>query len=414
MPRHSATIAAWAALCAGLTSLLLAGCAKDKPSPAPKPATASAPEAAAEPAPPPKPVDIGMDEKKYVQAATLERCARAGGETAADSRTVAIDLIAGRPFQPVTPEAVAAAVKKVKAAAALPTGGTATDKDAPAEGTEEAARTPAGRWASAPSDAAHVGRYERANTLLSKRPDLSKRIAEGVRDCVYAPELGRVERELIDRYVATFVDITCAAERLRDDKGKTDEVAHAHEAARLFSEKGFKAAEFARLGVIFGRFPAIEKAMYDGRRKNCPDPREIAAKKAVNGAYLGSFDGTRSGTLTLTAEDGSLTGTIVFAPVGKAKADKPAKADIWPVRGAISDSHVHLLATRELEFVRLEARMAKEGYAGRWQAELDFKKLSGRWQMKRPPPPKPKVDSPTPTAAKAPAVAPAAAPAPAK
>ncbi len=392
MHRPSTTITAYVALCGALATLWVGGCSKDKTMPAPAPAAKSLPPPAAKPAPA-KLVDLGMDEGRYVSAAITERCARAAGETAADARTVAIDQIAGRPHQAVTLEAVAAAAKKD--AAPIPGAATPVGKEAPTAGTDAASRTPAGRYAPGPSDAAHIGRYERANKRAKERADIRKRIAEGVRDCLWAPELGQVERELIDRFVATFVGITCAAEKLRDKAGKIDELAHAHAAVEIFAKHGFKAPEFARLGPILGRFAQIEKEMYDGRRAQCQDPREVAAQKAINGAYIGSFSGSRSGVLRVQAADGSLTGTVEFGPLKKAAAGQPAKLESWPIRGAISVRRVYLLGNKELAFIRLEGGAQGDGYGGRWQGELAFKKVSGKWSIKRPPPP-PAAPAPVP------------------
>jgi hypothetical protein len=295
----------------------------------------------------------------------------------------------------VTPADVAAAASKVKEVAkVIPTGATPVGKEAPTEGTDEASRTPAGRWAPGASDAAYLGQYERANERAVERADIRKQIAEGVRGCLYAPELGRIPRKLIDRYVAAFVAITCAAERLKDEAGKVDELAHALEATQILADRGFNAVEFAKLGPIFGRFAQIETEMYDGRRARCPDPREAAAAKAINGPYMGAFAGPRSGVLRLEASDGGLTGTIEFAASKKTAAGQPGSPVSWPIRGSISDRRVHLLATKELAFIRLEAKGSADGYKGRWQGELDFKKLKGTWSMGRPPPPQPPKEAP--------------------
>ena len=338
-----------------------------------------------------------MDEGRFVSAAILERCATAAGESEQDAKTLAIDLIAGRAHQPVTAEALAKVVATRAAlaeAARQPEAATPTGKDVASRGTDSDNRTPAGRMAVGAKDAAHTGPYDVAKKQLAERPDLLGQISKGVASCLYAPELGRLDADLIARYQAAFVAITCAAEKHRDKAGKVDAMAHAQQAAGIFKEQKFTAAEFARLGSILGRFASIEKEIYDRRRAQCPDPRENAAKEAANGLYVGTFSGRRSGELRIEAKSAALTGTMTFAPQAKAK-DAPAIS--WPLRGALSGSRMHLINTKDLDWIRLEGQRKGKVFKGSWQAEIGFKKFKGKWTLARPAPAAPAVTgSPSP------------------
>lgn len=395
MPRHDPIMvaASWTTWVIAL-GLALSGCGK-KEAAAPLATRTKAQPSAEKAAPAPKPVDIGMDETRFVAARILERCALAAGESELDGRAMAIDLVAGRPYQPVTLEALKEAIAAAKAAAAapaLPAGATGTagaDKS-----TGGAMRTPAGRLGPGPSDAAFVGRYEKALLLASKRPDIVAQIDKGATSCLFAPELGRLDPDLIERYTVAFVEITCAAERHRGKDGKVDALAHAQEAGQIFTAQKFTAPEFARIGPIMGRFSGMEKDIYDRRRAQCPDPRETLAREAASGAYEGTFAGLGAGRLKIQAEEGALTGTMTFTGP---PADKGGEAQVlksWRVLGALNGDRVHLLASEDLDWIRLEGKRAGKSFSGGWKAEIGFKKLKGTWAFARPLPAPPAAASP--------------------
>ena len=420
-----------------MVALLCSGCGKKedkKPSAGQAPAkTAEAPKAKTPPKPQPPKLKLELD--KFVAARVVEQCALKNKESKLDARTVAIDQLAGRPYQaqgsvpkpPPAPAAPAAEAPKEEAAKEeVAKDKAAADKAAPPAKPQAAeaakakvaapppppARTPGGRLPPSKADATVVANYEHDIKASAAWKPYQARIKQGVDACLWAPELGLVDEKLVSRYVSTFVEITCLQDKHRSKGGELDTVGHARAAVEVFERNGFTAADFARMGIPMGRFDSVQAKIQEARSKDCPDKRTNAQTQPANGDYIGDIKGSLKGKIKVKAEQGKLSGTIVLAPRGKRK--EPLTLT---VSGTKYGGRVHINASEGQDFLRLDCRVG--GKACQWSGQVGFKDRKGTFTFRLPPPPPPEkspaavsaIAPPNDSAPAAPGAVPAAAPA---
>lgn len=209
-------------------AFLLASCGR---SPAPPREVATAPVAAqATPVKDPLP-DLGLPREGYLDARRLQLCARKFQVADARAEAMAIALLARDPTAtevPLDPTAIVAA-----------------------------------------ADPALLDRYRKAHQLADAHPSTAQWLASEVEGCVYDAQAGLVPRELVDRYAFTFAEVACLQREILGPDGKTDPLAHAHAAARVFAQHGFDAAAFARLGLVLAHYPIAQKAMFARKNARC-------------------------------------------------------------------------------------------------------------------------------------------------
>ncbi|MCO4761107.1 MAG: hypothetical protein KC502_06355 [Myxococcales bacterium] len=402
----------------GLTLSLvwMVGCGKDEAKKAPaKPKSGATHAAAKVPAgkpatdKKPTPPKLTLPVAKVIAARVTERCALAGKESPLDAHAVAVDQIAGRQYQAVT----LAAVKKATAAGGDPASPTPKAVVAKAEAKKVApakapakkddsgkaaapkadakpapvgpdaapagtTRTPAGRL-SPDTDAQRkmMLAYRKDATAAEKWPAYKAQIDAGAKTCLWAPELGLITPKLVDRYVSTFVEVTCLQEKHRGEGGKIDASAHAHASVAVFKKQGFGVREFAELGLIMGRFANVQTDMHKARGELCPDPRIKAAEEAANGSYVGQLKGSFAAQVKLTAKNGKLTGTLT------AKRIKGRKGALTiPLEGMIHGARVHLNGVQGQDWVRLDCDGGTANRGCGWSGEVGFKKRKGTWTYK--------------------------------
>jgi hypothetical protein len=358
--------------CAFTLAVLLPGCGKRE---APAPATPQPSEAAQKPVPPtappppPPPPELGIPLESFVSARVLDLCAQKFGEPHDKGERLAAGLLQGR--KPVVnldlalpPEPVKVDKKHAKPAP-LPQAATTTE---------------------APEDVTAREKYLKAVALAEAHTPTQQRVAAQVEKCLYAPELGLIEQELIDRYVATFVEIACLQRELLGPDGKLDVTAHAQAAVKVFVAHQFNAGDFARMGLVFARFPTIQGQVQSEKAKRCQDPRVEVQKAASTGEWTGGMTGDRNAALHVTAREGNLEGAVQWLGVPK-KTDVPGTQPAIPVTGALSGTTINLFGQVGNDWVRLTGKMDDKGFSGTWQGEVDLHKLKGAFQAQRLPPP---------------------------
>ncbi len=208
-------------------AFVLASCGK---SPAPSREVPPPPVATEAPVEDPLP-DLGLPREGYLDARRLQLCAQKFQVTDVRAEAMAIALLAR------DPTATGAALDP-----------TATVPEA---------------------DPALLDRYRKAQPLADAHPPTVRWLAAEVAGCVYDAAAGLVPRELVDRYAFTFAEVACLQREILGPDGKTDPIAHAHAAARVFAQNGFTAAEFARLGLVLARYPVAQKAMFARKNARC-------------------------------------------------------------------------------------------------------------------------------------------------
>ncbi|HAN31379.1 MAG TPA: hypothetical protein DCQ06_07260, partial [Myxococcales bacterium] len=218
--------------------------------------------------PKPKPPKLQLELDDFIKTRVVERCALKGKESKDDARTIAIDQLAGRPYQPqgLVPKPTPTAPKpKVEQAAkaekkpADPKGTVRTEADSPngppkveapsgdkaiADPKDSAAQsaptvTPGGRMALTKQDEPLTSKYDHDLKAAAKWKPYQDRIEKEVQTCLWAPELGLVNEDLVNRYVSAFVEITCLQDKHRDKGGQLDTVAHARAAVEVFERNQF-------------------------------------------------------------------------------------------------------------------------------------------------------------------------------
>jgi len=310
-----------------------------------------------------------MELEAYVGARTLELCARKHGETDARAEQLAVERLLGR--KPVINLDLA-----LQEAAALPKAATTPAADLAAERPMDGIV----------EDAATAGlraKFRQAHALSASMPEARRRIEGAVATCLYAPELGLIETELVDRYAKAFVEIACLQREMAGASGKLDVNAHAHAAARTFTENRFQAGEFARLGLVFARFGGVQEQIHKQKAARCPDPRTARAAEAATAEYNGALSGDRNGALTVTAKDGVLRGSVQWLGAHAKTADGSAEPKALAVEGVVGATSLHLFGQEGYDWVRLEGRPDGPGWAGTWQAERSMQKKKGTWKLAR-------------------------------
>lgn len=374
-----------------LLAVALIGCGKDPPSTnaASPPPSADEVQANTEASPPPVPApDLGMPIDDYVAARLLERCALRYGEGGQDAETLAIDKLAGRPYQvPPLPGAAVPAAAPPTAAPPTAAAGPATAGSAAAEAVAAPdaqavpppapALTKGGRAALGASDDGRVALYKAAIEKAKAYVEVERRVEDAVAACHFAPELGLIAGKTVDDYVDATVEITCLGQLIGKPGGPTDEVDHARKAGQTFARIGVDARGFSQLGLILARFPDVTTRIVKSRSERCADPRATALDLSGNGAFSGALTGPLAGTFAVTAQDGDAKGTLKMA--GKRKTDPTVQ---YQLVGVVFDSRVHLQGGIGQDWIRLDSAKGTSG-KGTWTAEIAFRKQSGNWTMTR-------------------------------
>ncbi len=381
--------------CAAIVASSLAiatGCGKkDQPAPAaPPPVAGKVDSAKIVEAPkvnaPPPPPEIGMVLDTYVAARTLEMCARKYEEPPAVAEKLAIDLIAGRKFEPNLQRAferlqkldaanAAASVKaakdaknaKIIAAVAAPAAPTTTTPELPRE------------------DGQIRAIFRRAHDVVAAYAPAQAKIDTAVKTCLYSADYGVIDQAQVDKYAKVFADVVCLQHQMTDAEGKFDGLAHAQAAAKVFSDNQYNAADFAKLGVVFGRIPLIQEQIHKVKEAKCPDPRAALALAATTGEFSGQLKGDRFGALNFRATASALEGAVQWQGVPPAPADgTPHDIAALPIKGALSGDSIEMFGQIDSDFVRISGKLAKDGkLSGTWKAGRNFKNLKGTFTGQR-------------------------------
>jgi hypothetical protein len=348
-----------------MAAALLASCGK-KPAPIDdKPVSNKVNEAIAAPlaapasptaAPELPPPELGVPYKDYLQARTLEKCAVAHFEDPIVAETHAVHLLMGQAF-PVNMEHVFDAPKPVGKSGAKVQGA-----------KSDAVKTPV-----LPPDTAEEfalrQKYRTANALAEAHTPTQAAVQSGLTDCIYASELGLIKPELIDRYLQAFVEIACLQRSMVGPDGKLDPLAHAQAAAAVFAKVNLSAAEFARIGMVFGRFPKIQAKLHTAKASSCPDPRIAEQAKATTGEWNGEMKGDRNASLHLNGTTGTVQGAVQWLGATVRYADGAAETQAVPISGSISSDKVSLFGQLGNDWVRLEGKFASDRIEGTWTAQ---------------------------------------------
>lgn len=402
-----------------VSALALPACGKKEPA---KPAAESEPKAAAAapkkddapPAPPPPP-EIGLELEKYVAARTLQLCAEKHGLDQMKAKWAAVGVLAGR-AHPVDLDAALPKAETDKPAAAAKAGAkdaAKPDSAKPADAKPVAAaaddKSPPVLPAPTPEDEGLAQRFAAAHPLIDAHAPTKQRIDAAVEKCLYAPEIGLVSDELIERYSATFVQVACLQRQMVDASGKGDPLAQAQVAAKIFQQNQFTAAEFSRYGFVFARFQPIQAKVHKAKAETCPDPREAEQQQTASGRWSGGATGSRNGALTLTAAEGKLTGSVQWQGANVKNADGAAEPQALALTGSLSGTSVTLFGQDGMEWVRLNGKADDKGVlSGSWEgAKADGSKQKGSWRADRVPDAAPTAPTGAPAAPAAPAAAPA-------
>lgn len=351
-------------------ALTVAACGKSRPAPqgpakapsngaAPATALATAASATTAEAPPP---DLGVPRDGYLRARLLERCALQYHEDPIKAETAAVQSLLGKAY-PVDLSHVFDAPAKpgVKAKAATEPPDT-------------------------PEQLAMRQKYREAHALADAHTPTSQQLAAQVKDCLYAPELGLVGDELIDRYVQAFVAIACLQQQHRGADGQVDATAHAQAAAEVFVKYQFNAAEFSRMGMVFRRYPHIQTKLHAAKGKACPDPRLAAVAQAASGEWNGSLQGDRNASLHLSGDAGHVKGAVQWLGATVKYADGGAETQALAVEGTLGQESVALFGQVGGDWVRLEGKRSGDSLSGTWTAQRSgIDKFKGTWKADKVP-----------------------------
>ncbi|MBI5610819.1 MAG: hypothetical protein HY902_18215 [Deltaproteobacteria bacterium] len=374
-------------------ALLAAACGKKSPpseAPVPaKPTEAAGPAAApgqaeplaeaASPAAPPTP-DFGVPYPDYVKARVLEKCAVAHFEDPIQAETHAIHQLLGQPFA-VHLEHVFDPPKS----AAKPAGKGPAKPEA-----KKAQLAP-----DTPEELAMRQKYRAAHALADAHTATQAAVQAELSECTYAPELGLIQADFVDRYAQAFVEIACLQRTMTSEGGQIDALAHAQAAAAVFAKAGFSAADFSRIGMVLGRFPKIQAKLHTAKAKSCPDPRIAEQAKASTGEWNGELKGDRNAALHLAGTTGAVNGAVQWLGATVRYADGAAETQAIPVSGSISTDKVSLFGQVGPDWVRLEGKLSGDRLEGTWTAQrAGTTAFKGTWKGE-------KVPSVAPTAAPA-------------
>ena len=336
-----------------------------QPGPAlPVGATESQAAVAPPPAPPPSlPVELGA----YIEARVLEQCAVQFHEDPIVAETRAVQALLGR--QPVVDlsHVYDSPAKDAHVRQGAKPKSAAQDPDTPDQLSMRqkfrASHNPAA--AHAPTKAAIEGR---------------------LKDCVYAPETGLVAPELLQRYQACFVEIACLQRKHTGENGVVDATAHAQAAATVFAANNFNAGDFARYGLIFGRFPSVQAKLHAAKALACPDPRVQAEAARTTGEWNGSLAGERNAALNLRGDGGKVRGAVQWLGATVRYADGKPETQAIQVEGVISAQSVALFGETGGDWVRLEGKVVGDRLEGTWSGQRAMTdKFKGTWTAQKLP-----------------------------
>jgi hypothetical protein len=322
---------------------------------------------------------LGLPLDSFVQARVLDLCAQKYGEPHARGERLAVDLLAGRkPVWQLDLVFAAAPAKKGDKSAALAAATTTTEAAPETDEDRKLHKT-----------------YLDAIPLAAAHTPTQQRVAETVDKCLYAREIGLIDQPLIERYVRTFVEIACLQVEMRDANGKLDEMAHAQAAARSFQQNAWNAADFAKVGVVFGRFPVIQQQLQTKKAARCPDPRVAAQEAVARQEWTGDLKGDRNAVLNLHATGGGLEGAAQWLGVPMRADDGRAQTQpALPLKGALSGKSISLMGQVGDDWLRLTGGLKNGALEGSWQGEVDHHKLKGTWRAQEVTPP-PTAATPT-------------------
>lgn len=355
----------------------LGACGKKE---SPKAPPAGSPTAAVKPDLPP---ELGMPLDTFVAARVIDLCARKHGEDAELAERLATDVVQGKKF-----------VMHLENVLATPATGDGAPKNGakPAAAAAEAPAVPPAAASPAqaavvdsPADAKARDSYRKAQPLAAAHAATAARIDAEVKECLYAPEVGRIDKAFVDRYAKAFVDIACMQHTVLDKDGKPDILAHAQAAAKIFAESGFSAGDFSRIGIVLSRFPDVQGQIHARKSARCPDPRAAQPQGVPSVAYNGTATGARNGSLQFLAQKETLRGAIVWSGL----PPKPGQdnENAIHLEGRVTAKAVTLSGERGGDKVRFEGKEEPGGFGGTWKADRDnghkIEKLSGKWQVSR-------------------------------
>lgn len=338
-----------------------------------QPAAAEAPAAglpiAASPAvAEPPPPELGVPVAGYIAARILEKCALAHYEDPVKAETHAVNQLLGKPF-PVNMEHVFDAPPKVPAAAkpAAKAKTVAADSDTPEQ-------------------FAMRQKYRLAHPLAQAHTATVAQIQAGLTDCLYAAEVGLITSEMSDRYIKAFVEIACLQHKFTGPDGQIDATSHAQAAAAVFATAGMSAAEFARLGMIFGRFPKLQAKLHAAKAAACPDPRAVEQEKATSGEWNGQLSGERGGALHLSGTSGHIKGAVQWTGATVRYADGGSESQALPIEGNLGGDKISLFGEVGSDWVRLEGKVSGDKIEGTWTSQRSgVDKFKGTWTAEKIP-----------------------------
>lgn len=309
--------------------------------------------------PPPKlPVDL----RAYIDARVLEQCALQYHEDPILAETRAVQLLLGR--QPVTD------LSHVYDPPAKP-----------GSKTKVATQDP-----DTPDQLAMRQKFRASHNPAAAHAPTKALLEAGVKDCVYAPEIGMVAPDLLQRYQNCFVEIACLQRKHTNASGQVDATAHAQAAALVFSANNFNAGDFARYGIIFGRFPNVQAKLHAAKALACPDPRALADVQRTTGEWNGSLAGDRNAALNLHGEGGKVKGAVQWLGATVRYADGSAELQAIQVEGVVSPQSVALFGESGGDWVRLEGKVVDDRLEGTWTGQRAMAdKFKGTWTAQKLP-----------------------------
>ncbi len=323
------------------------------------PAGSTAAEALAPAAPPPKlPVEL----QAYIDARVLEQCALQYHEDPIVAETRAVQALLGR--QPVVD------LEHVY--------------DAPAKPGAKA--KPPRQDPDTPDQLAMRQKYRASHNPAAAHAPTKALIDERLKECVYAPEIGMVAPELLQRYQNCFVEIACLQRKHTDASGQVDATAHAQAAAAVFAANNFNAGDFARYGLVFGRYPSVQAKLHAAKAKACPDPRAVADVQRTTGEWNGSLAGERNASLNLRGDGGKVQGAVQWLGATVRYANGSAEAQAIKVEGVISPQSVALFGEVGGDWLRLEGKLVGDRLEGTWTSQRAMvDKFKGTWSAQKLP-----------------------------
>lgn len=256
--------------------------------------------------------------------------------------------------------------------------------DAPAK---PAAKTkPAAQDPDTPDQLAMRQKFRASHNPAAGHAPTKAAIEARLKDCVYAPEIGLVAPELLQRYQACFVEIACSQRKHTDANGVVDATAHAQAAAAVFAANNFNAGDFARYGMIFGRFPNVQAKLHAAKAAACPDPRAQAEVARTTGEWNGSLAGERNAALNLRGDGGKVRGAVQWLGATVRYADGKPETQAIQVEGVISAQTVALFGEVAGDWVRLEGKVAGDRLEGTWTGQRAMTdKFKGNWSAQKLP-----------------------------